>query len=200
MNANRQLNMDPPQLKRAYNHLLKLWLFAMVIICTTANVRASIIDDLFTWALQQPVTNQTSIKFVMTSNEITRNNLVSYSVGRLIYYPAHVSGGRLLPASFASESNSITQYFSDRTYPVTNGSLGVGGPFNAASTDPLTVSIGKAVGAANYSITLTSSKWGFTFSFVPIVETTTKILYGTMGNGFFTVSLGGQASSGPPKG
>lgn len=199
MNSKHATNMNPAQLKQVYNHLLRIWIFAMAILCLTADARASIIDNLFAWALQQPSTNETAVKFAMTGNEVTRNNLVSYSVGWLVYYPARISGGIFQPASFSSEQNGITQYFSDRTYSLPVGSLGTGAPFNSASTDPLTVTIGKGVGAVNYSITLTSSKWGFNFSFVPSFDKTTNILYGTMGNQFLTVSLGGQTSLAPPK-
>jgi hypothetical protein len=182
---------------QAYNLLLRLSLFALALLCLTADARASIIDDLFTWALKQPATNSVFVTFAMTGNEITRNNLVSYSVGTLSYHPARISRGIFLPASFSSGPNGVTQYFSDRRYNFPVGSLD-SAPFAPDNTDPLTVTISKDLFATNYSINLTSSKWGFNFTFEPSYDGTTKILYGTMGNTFLTISLGNQESFPPP--
>jgi hypothetical protein len=180
---------------QAYNHLLRISLLALAIFCLTAGARATIIDDLFTWALKQPPTNTVSVTFAMAGNEITRNNLVSYAVGTLYYQPARLARGTFLPASFSS--SGVTQYFSDRRYNFPAGSLD-SAPFNPANTDPLTVTIGKQyLFATTYSVNLTSPKWGFNYTFTPNYDGTTKILYGTMGNTFLTISLGNQESVAP---
>jgi hypothetical protein len=189
--------MNSIQLSQRYNrYLLSICVAALALLCVTSNLRANILDDLFSWAVQQPPSNSKTIKYVMTSSELTRNNLVSYSEGTLYYNPASSSGGIFHPASFASSKNGITQYFSDRRFNFPVGSLN-SAPFDPANTDPLTITISKGVNAVNYSIDLISSKWGFTLSFVPSFNVNTNILYGVIGNGFFTVSLGDKLSEPP---
>src|SRR5208283_5791667 len=106
----------------------------------------------------------------------------------------HLKGLFVVPASFSSSANGITQYFSDRQFNFPAGSLDRA-PFDPANTDPLTITISPVtMGATIYSINLTSSKWGFDFSFTPSSDGSTKVLYGTMGNTFLTVSLSGKVS------
>src|SRR6516225_8656444 len=98
-------------------HLPKIWcLVAITLLSLTLSVRATILDDLFNWAAQQGPLNTTTVQFHMTSNEITRNGLVSYSEGTLRYNPAHFYKLLWFPASFSSGTNGITQYFSDRRF------------------------------------------------------------------------------------
>jgi hypothetical protein len=180
-------------------HLTKMCcVVALTILCFTPNLKATILDDLFQWAAQQPSINTTTVQFAMTGNEITRNGLVSYAVGTLRYYPPHFNGIRFLPASFASSVNGITQYFSDRRFSLTPGSF-INYPFNPSNTDPLTITISPlAIGVPTYSIDVSSSKWGFNDRFVPNFDVTTKILYGSVGgNTFLTISLCNQSSQRP---
>jgi hypothetical protein len=119
---------------------------------------ANIIDDLFQWAAQQPAGNIITVGIAITTNEITRNNLVSYAEGHLNYHPAHSTGWLLVLPFFASPNDGVTQYFSDRRY---GGELGFGtAPFDSKNTDPLTVSITRPIIASGYTITIKSSKMG----------------------------------------
>jgi hypothetical protein len=200
MNLTRVNNIiSTPACLRIRVHLSKMCcVVALTILCFTPNVKATILDDLFQWAAQQPSINTTTVQFAMAGNEITRNGLVSYSVGTLRYYPPHFNGIQFLPASFASSLNGITQYFSDRRFTLTPGSF-INYPFNPNNTDPLTITISPlAIGVPIYSIDLKSSKWGFDDRFVPSFDVTTKILYGSVGgNTFLTVSLCNQNSQRP---
>jgi hypothetical protein len=153
---------------------------------------ANILDDLFQWAAQQPAGNETSVRIAITTNEITRNNLVSYGEGTLNYQPGRASGMLFLPAHFASAHDGVTQYFSDRRH-VDPGSFG-GPPFDPANTDPLTISITWTLFSATYSINLSSSKWGFTESFKPSFDLGSTVIYGTVGGGFVTISLCNRSS------
>jgi hypothetical protein len=181
-------------------HLLKVWcLAAITMLSFTLTGRATILDDLFRWAAQQPSTNVTTVQVAMTGNEITRNKLVSYAVGTLYYHPAHVLGGGLfIPASFSSEENGITQYFSDRRFNCKPDQF-INYPFDPSNTDPLTIAVSFTfVPPTPYAINLSSSKWGFNFRFIPGFDANTKILYGTMGPTFLTVSLYNQRSQPQP--
>jgi len=150
---------------------------------------ANILDDLFQWAGQQPVNNISVVQVSITTNEITRNNLVSFGEGALTYHPAHSVGMLLLPATFSSANDGITQYFSDRRYgggqgPVKNY------PFDANKTDPLTMLITKPyLMNVGYTVTFKSSKWGFTESFMPSFDAVSSVLFGPLGGGFVTISL-----------
>lgn len=183
---------------RNRNHLFKIsCLIAASMLSFTLTVQATILDDLFQWAAQQPPSNVTTVQFAMTGNEITRNGLVSYAVGTLTYYPGGWNGHVFLPARFASTTNGIKQYFSDRTYNCNPLSFTTY-PFNPNNTDPLTVTVSRAVFGAIYSVDLASSKWGFNFQFRPSVDANTNILYGSMGPTFLTVSLYNRHSAPPP--
>lgn len=152
---------------------------------------SNVLDDLFTWAAQQPTSGyETSVKIDITSNEITRNNLVTYATGKLIYHRSQSAGMRYLPAYFSSGKDKITQYFSDRG----------NNPFDHSQTDPLTVTINKQfIASVGYTITIESSKWNFHFSFTPTIDPSTQILYGTDHNTFITISLCGRESHMIPK-
>jgi len=156
----------------------------------------NIIDDLFQWAAQQPTDNITTVRIAITTNEITRNNLVSYAEGPLTYHPGHSGGMFFVPPSFASAIDGVTQYFSDRRY--SSGSFSTA-PFDAANTDPLTVSISRPIIATGYTITFKSSKWGFTESLAPNFDATSSIIYGGVGGSLITVSLCNKSSSSRPK-
>lgn len=156
----------------------------------------NIIDDLFQWAAQQPAGNITTVRIAITTNEITRNNLVSYAEGSLTYHPGRSVGMFFSPPSFASAHDGVTQYFSDRRYG--SGSFATS-PFDAANTDPLTVSITRAIIATGYTITFKSSKWGFTESFTPSFDAASSVIYGSVGGGLVTVSLCNRNSQPVPR-
>lgn len=158
----------------------------------------NILDDLFQWAAQQPSGQILTVGIAITTNEITRNNLVSYAEGMLGYSPGHSAGWLFFPPSFASSPDGVKQYFSDRRW----GTSDFGGPphpFDPNNTDPLTVSIGRPILTGDYKITLKSSKWGFTESFTPIFDPASHIIYGSVGGGFVTISLCGKTATPKPK-
>jgi hypothetical protein len=72
-------------------------------------------------------------------------------------------------------------------------------PFDPNNTDPLTITISRIAWGAPYAFDLNSSKWGFNFQFIPSFDANTKVLYGTMGPTFLTVSLYNQSSQPPPR-
>jgi hypothetical protein len=152
----------------------------------------NILDDLFQWAAQEPAGNIITVRIAITTNEITRSNLVSYAEGDLQYRPAHSSGMFFFPASFASPENGLHQYFSDRRYGPPNSFANF--PFDSENTDPLTVSITRPLIVNSYTITLHSSKWGFTESLAPNFDAASSIIYGSVGGGLLTVSLCGRNS------
>src|SRR6516162_8907272 len=93
----------------------------------------NLLDHLFQLAAQQPARNTTTVDLAMTGNQITgnditQNNLVTYGVGTLYYHPPHQAGGIFhFPAYFASQTDGITQYFSNRKFG--GGPLGGTNPF-----------------------------------------------------------------------
>jgi hypothetical protein len=95
--------------------------------------------------------------------------------------------------------DGITEYFSDRPFSCNSDPHSfTGSPFNPNNTDPLTITIYPTFVFPNhYVITLRSSKSGFNSYFVPSFDANTKILYGTIGPTFFTVSLYNQSSQPP---
>jgi hypothetical protein len=159
----------------------------------------NLLDDVFSWAAQQPATNITTVRLAIASNEITRNNLVSYAEGTLFYRPPHHVGIFWTSAQFASEANGITQYFSDRRFAPGGGGFATA-PFDPNNTDPLDVTI-VAPGflSTQYSITVHSSKWNFQFTFDPSFDAATEVIYGAVGPTFFTLSLCERNSQPPPQ-
>jgi len=155
---------------------------------------ANILDDLFGWAAQQPAYHTTQVSLAMTSIEITRNNLVSYADGFLKYHPGHSVGMIFIPASFASDANQITQYFSDRRFSLTPQGL-VQYPFDPNQTDPLTISIRRSIIGGNYTIVIQSSKWNFSETFAPQFDAHTNVIYGSVGNGLVSIALCNRSST-----
>ena len=148
----------------------------------------NILDDTFQWAAGEPAGNTISVQIAITTNEVTRNNLVSFAEGLLFYYPAHATGMFFAPASLASNNDGLTQYFSDRRHWDNK-------PFDPAGTDPLTVSIARPhTIPLQYTITLKSSKWGFIESFTPNFDAASGVVYGSVGGGFVTLTLCNRAS------
>jgi len=159
---------------------------------------ANLLDDLFGWAIRQPAENTISVWLGLATNEITRDNLVSYAEGLLFYRPAHRAGIRRLAPRFASEPDGITQYFSNRKY-ITGFS---GAPFSseAGQSDPLEVTIAATgVFTGRYSITLHSTKWNLRFSFRPRFDDATNVIYGAVGHTFVTISLCNRTSQPPSR-
>jgi hypothetical protein len=156
---------------------------------------ANLLDDLFQWAASQPAQNTTSVRFAMATNELTRNNLVSYAEGTLFYHPPSFVGLFRLPADFRSQANGVTQYFSDRRF-APGGSGFPTAPFDPNNTDPLDVTI-TAPGPlpSNYTITLHSSKWNFQYTVNPTFDPSTEIIIATTGPTLLTVSLCNRQSS-----
>jgi hypothetical protein len=158
----------------------------------------NLLDDLFQWAAQQPARNTTTVDLAMTGNQITgnditQNNLVTYGVGTLYYDPPHQAGGIFhFPAYFASQTDGITQYFSNRKFG--GGPLGGTNPFNPDDTDPLDITIGRSLFSSNYDLTAHSSKYDTQFTVGLNFDTATEIIYATSGPTFFTVSLCGRNS------
>jgi hypothetical protein len=123
----------------------------------------------------------------ITTNDMSRKNLVSYAEGTLDYRPAAHSGGTV---AFTSADDKVTQYFSDRRHAA--GGF-VTQLFDASQTDPLTVSIEQLgtiqIGHSPYLISLRSSKWHSNDHFEPQVEAVTNIIYGVIKTSFVTISL-----------
>jgi hypothetical protein len=158
----------------------------------------NILDDLFQWAAQQPAGNTITVRVATTTNEITRNNLVSYAEGFLNYHPGHSVGMFFVGPSFSSSNDGVVQYFSDRRYGP-QGSFTTF-PFDANNTDPLTVSITRApIAATGYTITIKSSKWGFTENFTPTVDAGSNVIYGSVSGGLVTISLCNRSSQPVPR-
>lgn len=158
---------------------------------------ANVLDDLFQWAAQQPADNITSIRLAMTGNELTRNNLVSYAEGTLFYHPAPSRGFLLFPANFSSETNGITQYFSDRRFAPDGDFLTA--PFDPHNTDPLDITIFAPRFSPQYAGTVHSSKWDFEFTVNLSSDPATGIIYATTGPTFLTISLCNRISEPPPQ-
>ena len=117
----------------------------------------------------------------------TDENVVSYGYGNLLYSSGIVSPPAVKgPPAF---SGSLTQLFSNRTYPI--GPTGVGpdlgeAPFDPARPDTLDISItGRSPLEESYSVKLHSPKWGGTFSFTPQCEA--GVIYGAWGSNVLVV-------------
>lgn len=157
---------------------------------------ANLLDDLFGWAIEQPAENTISVRLALATNEITRDNLVSYAEGPLFYRPAHRAGVRRVAPRFASEANGITQYFSNRKYK----SGFPGAPFSSEDdqSDPLDVTIAASgVFSGRYSVVLHSAKWNVRFTFRPRFDNATDVIYGAVGHTFVTISLCSRSSQPP---
>ena len=149
---------------------------------------ANLLDDLFGWAIEQPSENTISVQLALATNELTRDNLVSYAEVSLYYRPAYRAGVRWVAPRFASELNGITQYFSNRRYKTGFA----GAPFSAeeGQSDPLDVTIAASgVFSGRYSIILHSAKWNFRFTFRPRFDDATNIIYGAVGSTSVTISF-----------
>jgi hypothetical protein len=155
----------------------------------------NLLDDLFQWAAQQPAGNIVAVKLAIATNEITRNNLVSYAEGTLFYHPPHHAGIFTFPANFSSEPDGITQYFSDRRF---GGGL-VTHPFDPNNTDPLTVTINAPFIPPQYTVVVHSSKWNFQFTLTPSFDAATEIIYAANGPTFLALSLCDRNSQPPPR-
>lgn len=159
---------------------------------------ANLLDDLFGWAIAQPAENTISVQLALATNEITRDNLVSYAEGPLFYRPAHRAGVRRAAPRFASEANGITQYFSNRKYK----SGFAGAPFSSEDdqSDPLDVTIAASgVFSGRYRIVLNSTKWNFSFAFRPRFDAASDVIYGAVGHTFVTISLCNRRSQPSPR-
>jgi len=143
---------------------------------------ADVLSDLFHWAGTQPANATVVVEIDIAGNDMSRNNLVSYAHGELKYHRG--SGAR--PATFASDPDTVTQYFSDRRF-------GTRDPFDPSQTDPLTVTITPLTvirpGSSPYSITLHSSKWRTTDTISPKFDDATGIIFGHIHKAFITISL-----------
>ena len=124
------------------------------------------LDELFLWAsqqIQQFPHNTVSVGFAMTTNDPKQRNLVTYSEGRLTYSPGSHRGVFFSPPSFSSGENTIVQYFSNQTYPCDRQALS-GSPFDCHKTEPLTVSITRALivmpTVAPYTVVVKSTHLG----------------------------------------
>jgi len=136
------------------------------------SIVTNVLDNLFQWAAEQPAENITSCRLAMATNELTRNNLVSYAEGTLFYSPGRHVGLFFVPARFSSEPNGITQYFSDRRF-APNGGFETA-PFDPNNTDPLDITISPPFLLTHqYGITVHSSKWDFQFTVNPSFDAAT---------------------------
>jgi hypothetical protein len=142
----------------------------------------NLLDDLFQWAAQEPAGNTVTVKLAIATNEITRDNLVSYAEGTLTYHPPRHAGILTLPANFASDPDGITQYFSDRRF----GSPLPTNPFDPGKTDPLDVTI---VAIPQYTATFHSSRWNFEFTVTLTFDAATEIIFAANGPTFLVLSL-----------
>jgi len=158
-----------------------------------------LLDDLFSWAAQQPTGNFIAVICNLATNQSTfqgrDKNLVSYAEGTLNYHPGGwiiIEGLNLyLPPTF---TGSLTQYFSDRRYTTAPTSFD-NYPFDANNTDPLNLSISGSSGS--YSVSIQSPKWGFTQGFMPQCEA--GVIYGTVDNvELLVISLCNRRSEPPP--
>src|SRR5262249_33541854 len=145
----------------------------------------------------QPSDNITRVRVAMATNEVTRSNLVSYADGDLIYHPGKSAGPLFLPPYFASDQDSIIQYFSDRRYQKEGGFDTC--TFDCSNTDPINITINRPfVVTEAYTITLKSTKWGFELGFEPSFDSATGIVYGSLGSSFITLSFCNRRSERPP--
>ena len=159
---------------------------------------ANLLDDLFGWAIEQPAENTISVQLALASNEITRDNLVSYAEGLLFYRPTHRAGVRRVAPRFSSEAHGITQYFSNRKYETGFP----GAPFSSEKeqSDPLDVTIAASgVFSGRYSVVLHSAKWNFRYTFRPRFDDATNVIYGAVGHSFVTISLCNRSSQPPSR-
>jgi len=188
---------------------------------THADDCAPLLSDLFQWGQAQPGSNVSTVGVTLASNQATFHGqprtLVSYAEATLKYYPSRFIGFRRFPASFSSAgSSSYTgkQYFSDRTWFLDDSNVFDGSQFNGPfifhdnypfapkdqygnqATDPLNIAINWRL--ATYRVTVSSPKWGFSYSFVP--ECKANVMYG-VGDGetLVTLSLGTRGSYAPPR-
>lgn len=158
----------------------------------------NILDDLFQWAAEQSPNNITTVRISITTNETTQN-IVSYAEGSLTYYPGLSLPWVHIPPSFKSANDGVMQYFSNNRYGP-SGSFTTF-PFDAdpKKTDPLTVSISSSFLVAHYTITLHSSKLGFTESFTPNFDAASNVIYGNIGKMLMTVNLCDRNTQPPPR-
>ena len=159
----------------------------------------NVLETLFQWASQQPADNTTTVQFAMATNELTRNNLVTYTEGLLRYQPASSSGLFWFPPVFKSIT-SIPEYFSNRTYSLP-GELLSAKPFNANNTDPIDVEIRAPwLFDANYQIFISSTKFSnANFNFGATFDSTTGVILGSHNSSLITKSVCQCSSSTPPK-
>ena len=159
-----------------------------------------LLDDLFTWAAQEPVTNMTramcNLSTTTSRFQNKDHNLVTYGEGGLVYRPGYwlqESFFRIyVPPSFSGE---LTQYFSDRRYS-TDPQTFINYPFAHDATDPLAVSISASV-YAGYSVTIHSPNYGGSFSFQP--QCAAGVIYGVIDTTeLVAISLCDRSSQAPP--
>ncbi|MBT2667298.1 hypothetical protein J7J00_17605 [Bacillus sp. ISL-4] len=153
----------------------------------------NILDDLFQWASEQPEDHLCSVDIAIATNDMSRNNLVSYAEGTIHFDLGSISKWVSLQPRFKSYQNGIKQYFSDRR----RGDC----PFDCNETEPLDVLIVPrfSVNNINYIVTMKSSKWNFEFSFEPSFDVESDILYGVFNKTFITISFCNKRSEPPIK-
>jgi hypothetical protein len=150
----------------------------MAVMSFDGNAQATPLDDLFLWASQQRVGNTIKVDFLMTTDEMNVDQTISYvtyTEGTLVYTPGKVAKYVLIPPSFGSDVYYIgSQYFSNRRVQV---SFLKDCPFDYTKTDSLSLSISKAFGDAQYSISVKDLKTGLVSTFKPNYEPMTGVLY-----------------------
>lgn len=164
-----------------------------------------LLDNLFTWAAQQPAGYKSTVQCNLVTNQSTYQgdeNLVVYAEGTLTFSPGRwIDLGEFriyIPSSFAG---SVTRYSSLDRYGVSGGFAIY--PFSYELTDTIDIYItAPLIGSYSVSINLPASApanlpTGSTQSFTPQCEA--GVIYGSLGNsGLAVISLCNQVSNPPP--
>ncbi|MBJ8078865.1 hypothetical protein JDS92_26490 [Bacillus cereus group sp. N12] len=134
-----------------------------------------ILEELFQWGSKHQ-DNQCLVDIVITTNDVSKNNLVSYAEGTIQFYPFKRFALDLEPARFSAIE--IKQYFSDRRQGIC--------PFNCEKIGSLDISITEQL--FNYDIYITSNNEEFRLKEASF-DVASGIVYGTANKTFITISF-----------
>jgi hypothetical protein len=192
-------------------HMCFIAALAAMFLTAVGSARAynTTLDDLFNWAAHQPQHNDVTVKFFMTTDDLTANGTVShvtYIEGTFVYSPTSGAQGYYKSDSFGSwagkgaKNTSAQQYFSDRRYYhySPTGSPDADYPFNHEFTEPIAITINRPFISPDYSVVVHLLKSGSSFSFKPNVDLLTGVVYGSVWRRFITIAFGDRGSFSQP--